>query len=120
MFNLTPKISRDELKSQINSGKEFILLDVRQKGELMHGMLPGAKHICIEEIDEALKLNPHEFKERYGFVMGKDSEIVCYCKSGERSKIVANLLLSEGFTNVKDYSGSVEDWSKIDSNVKCY
>ena len=45
----------------------IILLDVRGASELHFGMLPGAYHLPLEEVEDALGLLPEIFQKKYGF-----------------------------------------------------
>lgn len=40
----------------------------------------------------------------------KDSKILVYCRSGNRSATAAKILISMGYTNVYDFGG-INDWA---------
>ena len=112
-------ISYSDLKKRID-GKSCLLIDVREKDELEYGMLPTAHHIPLGEIDAAFEMEENEFKQKYGFFKPKKkSEIIFYCRSGNRSSFAADSASRLGFIAI-NYTGSILEWSKYDSNVKPY
>ncbi len=70
-----------------------MIIDVRTADEFADGHLPNAINIPFEEIAV-------EFKQRN---IAKDTPIVLYCRSGRRSGIAFDTLVSEGYTN--SYNG---------------
>jgi rhodanese-related sulfurtransferase len=74
------------------------LVDVRTPGEFAAGHLPGAINIPLQQLDDRLaELRP------------KDSPVVLYCRSGNRSGSAARTLKSAGFGRVYDL-GSMSRW----------
>lgn len=121
-------ISTEELKRMIENGgvsrevgqRDFILIDVRREEELVNGMIPTAKHICLDDFEHAFDLEQEEFKDKYGFDKpSKDYLIIVHCRTGGRSAIAAEHLRRKGY-NVKNYEGSVRAWSEIDDKVRMY
>ena len=63
----TERIAISELKKKLDSGEEFLLIDVREDWELERdGAIPGAIHIPVAELDKRMKDIP------------KDVELVFY------------------------------------------
>lgn len=93
------QITQEEAKNIMDSGEEYILLDVREQDEFDEGHIPGAILIPYTKIDEKAEIM---FKD-------KDKLILVYCRSGRRSKIAAESLAAFGFTNVKEFGGII-DW----------
>jgi|Deesub1362A_J573_1020465.scaffolds.fasta_scaffold00050_145 rhodanese-related sulfurtransferase len=93
-------ITRDELKNKMESGEDFILVDVRVKESYELEHLPGAINIPLEEIDDGVES-----------ILDKNKEIVVYCSSFEceRSPTAAKKLAEMGF-NVSDFAGGLADW----------
>jgi molybdopterin/thiamine biosynthesis adenylyltransferase/rhodanese-related sulfurtransferase len=77
-----------------------VLIDVREKGEVDQGMLPGAKHVprgFLElRIEEA--------------VPDHDAEVVLYCASGMRSLLAGATLRDMGYTRVRSMAGGYDAW----------
>ena len=89
------RISPEEAKARIDSGDEIIILNVRTKMEYENGHIANALLIPNETIgDKKPDLLPE-----------LDSEILIYCRSGNRSAQAAKKLISIGYTNVSDFGG---------------
>ena len=93
------QISMDEAKKIMESGEDYILLDVREQEEFDEGHIPGAILIPYTEIEAKAE----------GKLTDKDELILVYCRSGRRSKIVSESLAKLGYTNVKEFGGII-DW----------
>lgn len=93
------QISQKEARELMETEKELFILDVRSEDEYNEGHIPGAvviPHTDIEENKEKLPEN-------------KDELILVYCRSGRRSKIASEALVSLGYTNVKEFGG-INTW----------
>lgn len=112
-------ITRDELKNLIDSKGKYVLIDVREKDELVHGMIPTAHNIPLGELESALDLSSDEFNRKYGFVLVKSARLIFHCRSGGRSKKATELALQKGF-HAENFEGSILAWAEIDSNVRKY
>ena len=94
------QISQREAAVILESGEDFILLDVRTPEEFADGHIPGALNLANEEIGtEELPQLPQ-----------KDQMILVYCRSGNRSKQAAAKLAKLGYTNVLEFGG-INTWS---------
>ncbi len=89
------KITADEAKQMLDNNPDSILLDVRTEEEFKAQRIDGAILIPDYEIEERAKA---EFPD-------KDALILIYCRSGNRSKTAANILVSMGYTNIYDFGG---------------
>lgn len=93
------QITAEDAKKIMDSGEEYVLLDVREQDEFDEGHIPGAILISYTEIEnKAIEMLPD-----------KDAQILVYCRSGRRSKIASESLASLGYTNVKEFGG-ITDW----------
>ncbi len=96
-------ISASEVKERLDAGESLHLLDVRQPEEHdeynIGGILLPLGRIQSMETEEIDNL--------------KSSEIICYCKSGNRSMMASMFLEQMGFENVKNMQGGVEAFKKI-------
>lgn len=116
----TMTIHLEELRALLDSKTGYVLIDVRQKHELVYGMIPNAKHIVLSEILTALEMPFTEFERKYGFKKpAKNDELIFYCRTGGRSHTAAMIARKKGF-NAKNFVGGIYAWSAIDSNVKKY
>lgn len=75
------------------------LLDVREPDEWEAGHAPGAHHVPMMDIPARLAELPTE------------SDIVVVCRSGGRSGQVVAYLLGNGWENVSNLEGGMQDWA---------
>lgn len=84
-----------------NSGKnkdKVLIIDVRTPEEYKEGHLPHAINIFIDE-----------FEERLGEIEDlKDSPIITYCNTGNKSGQAAEILVNNGFKDVTNAEGVKE------------
>lgn len=93
------QISPEDAKRIMDSGEEYILLDVREQNEYDEGHIKGAVLIPYTEIEDRAESE----------LLNKNEQILVYCRSGRRSKIAAESLVRLGYTNVKEFGGII-DW----------
>ncbi len=104
------EIDVNELKEKQESNKAPFLLDVREEFEY-HISNIGGKLIPLNQLPDRLS----EIEDK------KDAEIVVMCRSGSRSADACELLKKEGFTNVVNLKGGINDWArKIDTSLPVY
>ena len=73
--------SVDEVKSRLDRGDKFLLVDVREESEFAKEHLPGAIHLGKGVIERDIETR----------VPGVDQEMVLYCGGGFRSALTAAL-----------------------------
>lgn len=113
-------ISQEDLKTYIAAREGYILIDVRNKDELIHGKIPTAIHIPLPEIQEAFQLDSERFKEKYGFEkMKHEDNLIFYCRTGARSHTATQMALALGY-RARNYKGSIWEWSATDHDVQRY
>jgi rhodanese-related sulfurtransferase len=121
VHTMTDIITTEDLKQAIEQQGDYLLIDVRRKKELQHGMIPSAHHLPLQEFEEAFSLDNTAFQDRYSFPKPqKDTLIICHCRTGGRSAQAAAYLEHIGYTQVLNYQGSIREWSLIDENVNMY
>ena len=92
-------ITAQELKSKMDAGEDFFLLDVRQDFE--HAMYNiGGTLIPLANLPSSID----EIEEN------KDREVIVYCRSGMRSGTAKQILVQQGFKNVRNLLGGVLAW----------
>lgn len=99
-------ISTEELKSKIENGDDFILIDVLGDESYNRAHIPTAISIDAHADDFLGRAEEH--------VPDKDTEIVVYCASPEcqLSPTSARTLIDAGYSNVKDYEGGLVGWAQ--------
>lgn len=90
-------ITPDEAYRIISEGIDHFLLDVRTPEEYREGHIEGATLIPVQELENRLAEIP------------VDKQIIVYCRSGNRSRTAANILLENGFGMVYDMGG-INSW----------
>lgn len=107
------EITVQEFKKKADAGDEVFLLDVREPFEQYQSNIdyPNSTLIPLDQLPDRL----NEIKA------GKNEEIVCMCRSGARSAKACELLEKEGFEDVKNLKGGINQWAKdIDTSLPVY
>ena len=89
------QITQETAKEMMDT-QEVIILDVREQNEYDSGHIPGAVLLPVGTIDEntAAEVIPE-----------KDSTVLVYCRSGNRSKTASSTLADLGYTNIYEFGG---------------
>lgn len=94
------EILPDKLHEQIEKGEKLSIIDVREDDEVAKGMIPGAKHIPLGEIEDRLD------------EISKDEEHIMVCRSGGRSGRACEFLDQHGL-KVKNMVGGMIAWEAL-------
>lgn len=92
------------LLSDDNSGKNFILIDVRTKAERRAFHL-GGQHIALDQLQEQIYMLP------------KNKQILCYCQTGIRSRAAVKQLLQLNYA-AKSLQGGIVEYLKLAQAVE--
>jgi len=104
-----PEVDPLSLKAAIDGGKAPFLLDVREPYEYQLCHLEGSKLIPLGQL-------PTRVSE-----LDRQSDIVVYCHSGERSANATRLLKSSGFAKVRNLKGGIKAWAQqVDTRMPVY
>jgi rhodanese-related sulfurtransferase len=74
------------------------LLDVREEDEWTAGHAPGAHHLPMMDLPARLAEVP------------ADEDVVVVCRVGARSAQVVAYLINQGWGNVRNLDGGMQDW----------
>jgi len=97
-----PTLKPADVQEKLKNGKRPFLLDVREKQERRDGFISGSKLIPLRQLSGRMKELP------------KDREIVCVCRSGNRSRSAARQLISAGYSASNMKGGMLAwGWSKL-------
>ena len=98
-----------ELKSKIDKGDDFQLIDVREDNEREFANI-GGDHILMNSIAQNIDK------------ISKTKEVVIYCRSGIRSARVAIFLENNhGFNKIYNLTGGILAWAdQVDNTIKKY
>jgi rhodanese-related sulfurtransferase len=95
-------ISVSEVRERMSKGEKLNLVDVREISEHdefnIGGILIPLGKFQAVELDQLETL--------------KDQELICYCRSGNRSGQACQILDMLGFTNTKNLEGGMLAWRK--------
>src|SRR5262245_60703642 len=103
-------ITVEELKARHDAGDNLRIIDVREASENRVARIEGAELKPLGQIGQWAQ----ELKD-------EGEEIVLHCHHGMRSDRACQYLAGQGFTNVKNLIGGIDEWSvKIDPSVPRY
>ena len=89
-----------EAAAKLKGSRNIILLDVRTPKERKMQSIKGSLHIPLYELGTR-----SDELQKY-----KDKEIICYCRSGNRSLTAAAKLKKKGF-NSANLKGGITRWN---------
>ena len=93
------QITQEEAKEMMDT-QDVVILDVREQNEYDGGHIPGAVLLPVGTIDEAAAAE---------VIPDKDSTVLVYCRSGNRSKTASSKLAKLGYTNIYEFGG-INTW----------
>ena len=97
--NTYQQISQEDAKKMMDA-QDVIVLDVREQYEFDEGHIPNAVLLPVGTIteDTAAAVIPE-----------KDTTVLVYCRSGNRSKQAAQVLADLGYTGIYEFGG-INTW----------
>ena len=93
------QISQQEAKTMMDA-QDVIILDVREQEEYDSGHIPGAVLLPVGTISE---------ETAAAVIPEKDSVVLVYCRSGNRSKTASAALAELGYTGIYEFGG-INTW----------
>ncbi|XP_066954451.1 rhodanese domain-containing protein CG4456-like isoform X3 [Macrobrachium rosenbergii] len=110
-FTLLPDIEFEELKQRVERN-DITVIDVRTPKELTQiGMIPNSKNIKVQSFGPDILLPDDKFAEKFGFKKpALDEPIAVICLAGIRARTAQLAMMAVGYSNVRVYVGSMEDW----------
>jgi len=104
------EITPEEVKTKLDRGEGFTLLDVREPWEFGAARMAGAKLVPMGDVPSRAhqELDPED-------------HIVVVCHHGVRSMNVTAWLRQQGFEKAQSMRGGIDAWSRqVDSKVPTY
>ncbi len=104
------EITPEEVKTKLDQGEEFTLVDVREPWEFETARMAGAKLVPMGDIPSRAhqELDPED-------------HIVVVCHHGVRSMSVTAWLRQQGFEKAQSMRGGIDAWSRrVDGTVPVY
>ncbi|MBV8053091.1 MAG: sulfurtransferase [Acidobacteriaceae bacterium] len=90
----------DHVKSRLDRGDKFLLIDVREESEYAKDHLPNALHLGKGIIERDIEQQVPDLQK----------EMILYCGGGFRSALAADNLQKMGYTNVISMDGGIREW----------
>ncbi|HET6582751.1 MAG TPA: aminotransferase class V-fold PLP-dependent enzyme [Nannocystaceae bacterium] len=103
-----PEMSCEEVGERIAAHRPVVFLDIREGDELGGGILPNA--VLLPR--GLLEKHVHEH------VPERDSTVVVYCATGNRSALAADAMQRMGYASVYNLAGGIERWRHLGMPVE--
>mgnify|MGYP000030877397 FL=1 len=100
------QITQEEAYHKIKK-ENVIILDVRTSEEYQSGYIKNAININVDDLEKLAEKQ----------IPDKNKTILVYCRSGNRSKRAAMILMNLGYKNVYDFGG-INTWTYGIENYK--
>jgi rhodanese-related sulfurtransferase len=94
------ELTVDQVKSKMDRGDRFQLVDVREESEFAKDHLPQAIHLGKGIIERDIETR----------VPDHGAELILYCGGGFRSALAADNLQKMGYKNVWSMDGGIREW----------
>jgi rhodanese-related sulfurtransferase len=94
------ELTVDQVKSKLDRGDRFQLIDVREESEFARDHLPQAVHLGKGIIERDIETR----------VPDHGAELILYCGGGFRSALAADNLQKMGYKNVWSMDGGIREW----------
>ena len=103
-------ITVEELKAKRDAKENFRLIDVREPREHQVARIDGSELKPLGQLPQwSLELTD------------KNEALILHCHHGMRSERACQFLLQQGFTDVTNLTGGIDEWSlRIDPGVPRY
>jgi rhodanese-related sulfurtransferase len=99
---ITPKA----LKARLDAGEIIPIIDIRESWELQQSRLDEAIHIPMNDIPDSLDQIP------------TDKPVVIMCHLGQRSAMVVDWMIGQGYDNLYSLEGGIDAWAdEVDPSV---
>lgn len=89
-------VSIDEAKKLIQEGVQVV--DLRGAAEYNSGHIANADNVFVGTLPQNLDK------------ISKDKKVLIHCQGGDRAAIAYSILAKNGFNNISNYSGGINDW----------
>jgi adenylyltransferase/sulfurtransferase len=106
---LVPELTVEELKTLRDAGAPIVLVDVREPREIAISDLPGSVKIPLGTLPQSLEK------------LGREDDVVVYCRTGGRSAQAVQFLLANGYSKARNLAGGINRWAEaIDPKMARY
>ena len=91
-------ITVEDLRSRMDNGEDWYILDVRSIYEYRHGHIEGSVNIVVNSLMSHIHKIP------------RNKPVALICATGARSSLGCQLLTGSGFDNVYNVRGGMSRW----------
>jgi len=95
-----PTITAPDLYGRLRSQKDLVVVDVRNGSEVRQGLIPGALHLALPELEQRVR----------SALPSLQTPIVVYCAQGGRSAHALRLLQQLGYEQVLHLEAGFTQW----------
>ena len=92
-------VSGEQAMKMMQSGDDYVILDVRARAEFDSEHIPGAMSLPNEQIGDG----------EIGLLPDRNRQIYIYGRTGEQAKDAAQKLLEKGYNRIVEF-GTISDW----------
>ncbi|WP_397568382.1 rhodanese-like domain-containing protein [Schlesneria sp. T3-172] len=105
------EVDCQHVKARLDAQQPFLFLDCRERDEYETAHIESTTLIPMSELAQRVgELEIH-----------RDSPIIVHCHHGGRSMRVTNWLRQQGFSQVSNMAGGIDEWSQtIDPSIPRY
>ncbi|MBP1577848.1 MAG: rhodanese-like domain-containing protein [Oscillospiraceae bacterium] len=94
------QITAEQAKTMMNEQPDAVILDVREQQEYDSGHIPNAVLLPVGSITEQTAAE---------VIPDKESVVLVYCRSGNRSKTASAALAELGYSKIYEFGG-IKSW----------
>jgi rhodanese-related sulfurtransferase len=114
---MLPEITVTELSEKLKSDESFILLDVRELHELQYAKLTDSR-LDVTPMSRLAREGTNALSDT---AKVQDATIYVMCHHGSRSAQVTAWLAQQGWTNVFNIRGGIDEYARrVDQSVGFY
>lgn len=111
-LNRVQEIQPWDLSKQLASGREPLLLDVREPSEFAMLHIPHAINVPRGILEQSCEWDYDETVPE--LAAGREREIIVICRSGYRSALAADVMQGMGFQHVISLKSGVRGWNDFE------
>ncbi len=110
---MLPEITVTELSEKLKSEDTFILLDVREPDELNYARLNDSR-LEVTPMSRLAREGPKALSDA---AQSQDATIYVMCHHGSRSAQVTAWLAQQGWKNVFNVRGGIDEYARTDRSI---
>lgn len=97
------EVKADSVQKILVKEHDWVVLDVRTPEEFTQGHVPGALNINVHDADAFTRIDS----------LKKDAKYIVYCRTRNRSNVVSDYMIKNGFKNVYQMIDGIGGWNQL-------